>query len=60
MNKIISAPASITALTPSTHSATVPATAADSIAGTRPPYTRASASFIRSRARAPDDGSMAM
>ena len=60
VNRIISAPASITARTPATHSATVPVTAAASIAGTRCPYMPASAAFIRSRARAPSDGSIPM
>lgn len=53
MNKIISAPAAITSRTAVAHSGSVPATAADSMAGTRRPYCAARAAFIRSRARPP-------
>jgi hypothetical protein len=60
VNRIICAPAAITARMPSRHSSTVPATAADSIAGTRAPYRPARAAFIRSRAREPDTWSMPM
>jgi hypothetical protein len=58
VNRIISAPAAMTGRTPAAHSASVPATAAASMAGTRCPYMAASASFIRSLARAPSEESI--